>query len=143
MVGVVSSTGTVLNVNNIKLNNIKIYSSNGSVGGIVGCVISPATLNLRDIDFKGEVYSSHIRSDTGRLVGNIRSGGVLSVFRVIVEAVFQNTFEPTNLLSHSERYLGGIVDRNETRATNITIEDAFFTGSLFTESLFKRSVDFA
>jgi len=139
LVGNVRGATTILNINNVKATNLRVFNDNTYVGGLVGRIAtSGAIVNLTDIDFEGDVYSNKVSSTTvnsyaGGLVGHVPSGGIVNITRAIVEATFQNTLVTSeNFLVYSNRYLGGFVGFNQSGSNNVKITDAFFTGSLFT-----------
>ncbi|MBU1094503.1 MAG: hypothetical protein KKH01_08580 [Firmicutes bacterium] len=137
LLGQVRNSGTVVAISSIKVNNLKVFNQSSNVGGLVGRINADASVVLSDIDFLGDVYSNIVTSagssNAGGLVGYVLSGGFLSIERAIVESTFQNTLVTTsNYLGYSNRYLGGMIGRNSSVGSNVTITNSFFTGSLYT-----------
>lgn len=139
LVGNVRGATTILNINQIKAINLRVFNDNTYIGGLVGRIAtSGAVVNLTDIDFEGDVYSNKVNTTTGSsyaggLVGHVPSGGIVNITRAMVEATFQNTLVTAeNFLIYSNRYLGGFVGYNQSPNNNVKISDSFFTGSLFT-----------
>ncbi|PKL00678.1 MAG: hypothetical protein CVV56_05135 [Tenericutes bacterium HGW-Tenericutes-1] len=142
LVGSVTTSTTVVNIDNIKATNLKVFNKSSYTGGIVGTVgTSGATVNIADIDIQGEVYSYATSSYTGGIVGRITSGGKFFVNRAIVEMTSQNTLETNSTynLKYSNRYLGGFIGYNQSSSTNVQISDVFFTGSLYPNTNANRS----
>lgn len=137
LIGSVTSSATVLNINNIKATNLKVFNKSSNSGGIIGAINSSgANVTISDIDIQGEVYSYGTASHTGGIVGRIASGGKLNVNRAIVEMTSRNTLETSSTYNnrYSNEYLGGFIGRNESTSSNVFIYDAFFTGGLVTNS---------
>jgi hypothetical protein len=142
LVGNVSNSSTVVNIDNIKATNLKVFSKNSSVGGLVGYISSSsATVNVSDIDIQGEVYSYASSSYTGGLIGRIRSGALFYADRAIVDMTSQNTLETnyTYYLKYSNRYLGGFIGYNQSTSNYVGLNNVFFTGSLYTDTSANRS----
>jgi|GEM_PF-733103 len=139
LVGSVINSGTVVNLTNIKVQQLKVYNHQSSVGGLVGRVgTSGAEVHITDVDFIGEIHSNlaqnqNSASNAGGLIGQLVSGARLTVNRAIVEAIFENTFVTgANINQYSNRYLGGIIGSNGSTAANVSVTHAFYTGSLYT-----------
>ncbi len=134
LVGSITTSSTIVNIDNIKATNLKVFNKSSYTGGLVGIIdTSGAQVNISDIDIQGEVYSYSTSSYTGGLVGRIASGGKLSASRAIVEMTSQNTLETngTYYLKYSNRYLGGFIGQNQSTSANVMLNNVFFTGSLF------------
>lgn len=137
LVGSITGGSTVVNINNIKATNLKVFNKSSNTGGIIGAInTSGATININDIDIKGEVYSSNRNSHTGGIIGRIINGGKTTINRAIVEMTSQNTLETSDPYrdKFSIQYLGGFIGRNESTSTNVSINNVFFTGGLVTNS---------
>ncbi len=136
LVGSVSNSTTIIDIDNIKATNLRIFSINTYSGGLVGNIgSSGAQVNISDIDIEGEVFSSARLSYTGGIVGGIIGGGILSIDRAIVEMTSQNTLETSiSYLEYSQKYLGGFIGYNQSTSTDVIIADAFFTGSLISDA---------
>jgi hypothetical protein len=142
LVGNVLNSTTILNLNNIKITNLRVFNRSAYVGGLVGGISSTgARVNMNDIDFQGQVYSYATTGYSGGLIGYVPSGTFFTLNRAIVEATFQNTLvtNATYNLRYSDRYLGGIIGYNAAVSANVFITDAFFTGSLFNQTNAYRS----
>lgn len=140
LIGEVSGASTIVTLNRIKLNNMKVFSRSAYVGGLVGRVnASGATVNMADIDFKGDVYSNSTNTTTGSiaggLIGQTNAGTFANIERAIVDVTFQNTLV-TNVsyLAYGLRYLGGFIGYNLSSTANINISYSFMTGSLYTRT---------
>ena len=135
LVGYLSASTTILDVDNIKATNLRVFSTGANVGGILGSIdASGAQALIDDIDIEGEVYSAASTSYTGGIIGYINTNTVFNVNRAIVEMSSQNTLE-TNAsyyLNYSEKYLGGFIGYNGSTSTDVVLSDVFFTGSLIT-----------
>lgn len=134
----VQNVGTIVNINNVKLSNLNVFNASHSVGGLVGFIHTNTTLNISDVNFQGSVYSNNIASNSrlsnaGGLIGSARTGSHATIDRVIVDATFQNKVPGTpNYLGYSNRRLGGFIGTiTGAASSNITIDNAFFTGNLF------------
>lgn len=137
LIGYVSTSSTVVNVDNVKTSNLKVFSTGPYVGGILGSINSSGSqVNINDIDIEGEVFSAAASSYTGGIIGRIVSGGVFGVSRAIVEMTSQNTLETNSAyyLDYSEKYLGGFIGYNLSTSANIVLTDVFFTGQLVTNT---------
>ena len=136
LIGTVTSSSAVVNIDNVKATNLKVFSKTSYVGGLIGRIYtSGATVNINDIDIEGEVYSPNNSSYTGGVIGGINYGGKLNVNRAIVEMTSRNTLETNyNYNNYSVKYLGGIIGRNQSSKANIYLTDTYFTGSLYTQT---------
>lgn len=137
LVGSVTGGSTVVNINNIKATNLKVFNKSSNTGGTIGAInTSGATININDIDIKGEVYSSNANSHTGGIIGRIINGGKATINRAIVEMTSRNTLETSSTYynKYSIQYLGGFIGRNESTSTNVVIDSVFFTGGLVTNT---------
>lgn len=137
LVGSVTTSSTVLNINNIKATNLKVFNKSSNTGGIIGAINSSRTsVNISDIDIEGEVYSYGSTSQTGGIIGRIAGGGKLTINRAIVEMTSRNTLETSSTYynRYSNQYLGGFIGRNESSSSNVFLYNAFFTGGLVTNS---------
>ncbi|HBY66205.1 MAG TPA: hypothetical protein DEG42_07555 [Acholeplasmataceae bacterium] len=137
LIGNVQNSTTILNLNNIKATNLRVFNRSAYVGGLVGRIsTSGARVTMNDVDFQGQVYAYTSSGYSGGLIGYTPSGSYFTLNRAIVEATFQNTLvtNATYYLRYSDRYLGGIIGYNAAVAANINITDAFFTGSLFNQT---------
>ncbi len=132
----VRNAGTVVNIENIKVRNLALFNNRFNVGGLVGRIDNGATVNITDVDFQGTIYSNNIgsnnsTSNAGGLIGAVYANSPANINRAIIDATFQNTVIGThNYLGYSNRNLGGIIGNQRTLGT--VINNAFFTGSLFT-----------
>jgi hypothetical protein len=137
LIGNVQNSTTILNLNNIKATNLRVFNRSAYVGGLVGRIsTSGARVTINDVDFQGQVYAYTSSGYSGGLIGYTPSGSYFTLNRAIVEATFQNTLvtNATYYLRYSDRYLGGIIGYNAVAAANVKITDAFFTGSLFNQT---------
>lgn len=135
--GNVSGTTTIVNINNIKASNLRVFNTESNSGGVIGLIGSNgATLNITNIDFEGEVYSDNDSSNVGGVVGQIQSGSYLSIDNAVVEITTQNTLETnsTYYLNYSHKYLGGFIGYNLTTSDKLSLNYTFFTGSLVTSA---------
>lgn len=134
LVGNVTGSSTVLNINNIKATNLKVFNKTSYSGGIVGRVIdSGATLNISNIDTQGEVFSNNNNSYVGGVIGGISTGAVVNISRVVTDQRTRNTLETSGGYNNSDSssHLGGFIGQSLSSSANVTITDAFFTGSLY------------
>jgi hypothetical protein len=140
LIGEISGASTIVTFSRIKLNNMKVFSRSAYVGGLVGRVnTSGATVNMADIDFKGDVYSNSTNTTTGSiaggLIGQTNAGTYANIERAIVDVTFQNTLvTAVNYLAYGTRYLGGFIGYNLSASANIQISYSFMTGSLYTRT---------
>jgi hypothetical protein len=137
LVGSITTSTTIVNIDNVKATGMRVFSKLSNAGGLVGYVgTSGASLNISDVDLEGEVFAYGTSSYTGGIVGQIVSGGKMDLNRAIVQMTSRNTLETnsTYYLRYSQRYLGGFVGYSLSVSANILISDAFFTGSLFTQA---------
>lgn len=141
LVGSVQTNNTVLNIENIKATEFKIFNKAAYVGGLIGRVSNSSVVNISDVDFQGEIYSHTRSGNSGGIIGQTKAGNTITVNRVIVDAVFKNTLvtDINYFNRYSERYIGGFVGYNLTKSSDININDSFFTGSLFNQSKRDRS----
>jgi len=136
LVGYVQTNLTVLNIENIKATNFKVFNRTAYVGGLVGRLANTSTVNISDIDLQGEVYAHTSTGYSGGLIGNTPSGTFVTVNRAVVEVVFRNTLvtNATYFNRYSDRYIGGFIGYNLAATASININDSFFTGSLFNQT---------
>lgn len=137
LVGSVQQSSTTVNISNVKATGLRVFSTNTTSGGLVGYVrTSGASVNATDIDIEGEVTAMGSSSYTGGIIGRIRSGASFSLDRAIVEMTSQNTLETNSSYDqdYSERYLGGLIGYNQSTSSLVSINNAFFTGSLITNT---------
>jgi len=140
----VRNNGTIVNIDNVKISNLNIFNDSLNVGGLVGRINDSTVVNISDIDFQGSIYSNNVastsrQSNAGGLIGSIYANSSATIDRVIVDATFQNKVPGTpNYLGYSNRYLGGFIG-HITSTEVITINNAFFTGSLFVRVNANRS----
>lgn len=142
LIGSVTTGSTIVNINNIKATNLKVFNKSANAGGLIGSINSSgATVTINDIDLQGEVFSNANSSYTGGIVGNIVSGGKLTVNRAIIDMTSQNTLETSTTYrnKYTVKYLGGFIGRNQSSRTNVFLTDVFFTGSLYPQSNNNRS----
>jgi len=137
LVGAVENYSTVLNIDNVKAINLKVFSTTSYVGGIIGSINdSGVEVNLSDIDISGEVSSMTSSSYTGGIIGKITNGAYFNLQRAIVDMGSQNTLETyySYYNHYSERYLGGFIGYNQSTSDKVILDHVFFTGSLVTDS---------
>lgn len=137
LIGNITTSTTVVNIDNIKATNLKVFNKSSYSGGIIGVIgTNGAKVTINDIDIQGEVYSYNTSSYTGGIIGRIASGGKFSVNRAIVEMTSRNTLETNSTynLKYSNRYLGGFIGRNQSTSANVVLNNVFFTGSLYTNT---------
>jgi len=140
LIGLSTGATTIVNIDNVKMNNLKIFSTAAGIGGIVGRVSTGATVNLTDIDLQGDIFTTNVTANGGGLVGHVRLATFVTINRAIVEATFQNTFvTSTNYLDYNGRHFGGFIGYNQTQSVNLNITNAFFTGSLYTQTNSRRN----
>lgn len=140
LVGSVTGATTVLNIQNVKATNLKVFNKASNSGGMVGAINSSgARINVSDIDIQGEVFSADELSNTGGIVGTIIDGGIADIRRVVAEHTSQNTLESTYNNQYSRRHLGGIIGYNQSASANVAISSAFFTGMLYVNSANART----
>ena len=135
LVGSVVNTSTILNIENVKTTNLKVFSTSGNVGGLVGFVRTlDAEVHVTDVDVDAEVFSASSTSSAGGIIGKVLLGASFSATRAIVSSTSQNTLEtdPTYYLLYSQRNLGGFVGYSQSSSTEVFMTDAFYTGSLYT-----------
>ena len=136
LVGYVQTNLTILNIENIKTTNFKVFNRTAYVGGLVGRLANTSTVNISDVDFQGEIYAHTSSGYSGGLVGYTPSGTFLTVNRAVVDATFRNTLvtNATYINRYSDRYLGGFIGYNAAATASININSSFFTGSLFNQT---------
>jgi len=142
LIGSVTVGTTVVNIDNIKATNLKVFNKSSYAGGLVGIIgTSGAQVRISDVDIQGEVYSYPTSSYTGGIVGRVASGAKLSAERAIVEMTSRNTLETNSTynLRYSNRYLGGFIGQNQSSSANVKLTDVFFTGSLYPQTNANRS----
>ena len=109
LIGNVQNATTILNLNNIKATNLRVFNRSAYVGGLVGRISSAGgRVNMNDIDFQGEVYSYATTSYAGGLIGYVLASAFYTLNRAIVDSTFQNTLvtNATYNLKYTTRYLG-------------------------------------
>lgn len=128
------ANASVVNIDNIKATNLRVFSTVEYTGGLVGTISgSTAVVTLNDIDIEGDVYSNAFEAYTGGVVGYIATGAGFNLSRAIVEITSQNTLETSiSYLSYTNRYIGGIIGYNASDSVNVILNEVFFTGSLLT-----------
>lgn len=136
LIGSVRGATTIVNIDNIKTSNLKVFNTRAKVGGIIGNIkTGGAQVILSDIDIQGELFSANKLSYTGGVVGNINSDGILYLSRAVVDMTTQNTLETSvGYLTYSQKYLGGLIGQNKSTSDKVILTDTFFTGSLFTNA---------
>lgn len=142
LIGNVQNSGTVLDLEQIKAINLRVFNRSAYVGGLVGRISSSgAIVTMNDIDFQGQIFANTSSGYSGGLIGYLRSGSTFTLNRAIVEASFQNTLvtNPTYFQKYSDRYLGGIIGYNAASSSNVNLSDVFFTGSLFNQTNRRRT----
>ncbi len=136
LIGNITNSTSVVNIENIKATNLKVFTTNAYSGGILGSIeTSGAKIFINDIDIQGEVSAMAFAAYTGGVVGHVLGGTVFNLNRAIVNMTSQNTLE-TNAayyLKYTPRYLGGIIGYNLSSSTDVVISNTFFTGGLVTE----------
>lgn len=133
LVGSVDNRNTVVNIDNIKATNLKVFSTNQYVGGLVGAINDRyAEVHVTDIDIQGEVSSMSSYSYTGGVIGYVSSYTTFDLNRALVDMTSQNTLETGGgyYQNYSSRYLGGIIGYNRSSSDQVSIDNTFFTGSL-------------
>lgn len=136
LVGNVQNDTAILILNNIKANNLKVFSMSANVGGLVGRISTAGgQVMMNDIDFLGQVYSATSTGNSGGLIGNVRADSYFTLNRAIVDCTFQNTLvtDSNYYLKYSDRFLGGFIGINALNAI-VNITDAFYTGSLYNQT---------
>lgn len=135
LVGLVQDNTTVLNIENVKATNFRVFNKSASVGGLVGKISNTSTLNISDVDFQGEAYAYTTVGYSGGLIGYTNTRTIVTINRAVVEAVFQNTLvtDPLYYNKYSTRQIGGFIGYNKSALGNININHSFFTGSLFNQ----------
>ncbi len=142
LIGSVTTSTTVVNIQNIKTTNLKVFNKSSYTGGLVGTIgTSGAQVIISDVDLSGEVFSYPSSSYTGGIVGRIASGAKLNASRAIVSMTTRNTLETNSTynLRYSNRYLGGFIGYNLSSSANVILTDVFFTGSLYPQTNANRS----
>jgi hypothetical protein len=142
LVGSVTGSTTIVNIDNIKATSLKVFSKSSNAGGLVGNVsTSGAQIHVSDIDLEGEVFAYGSSSYTGGIIGQVASGAMVTIDRIVLDVTSRNTLETNSTYynRYSQRYLGGFVGYSLSASANILISDAFFTGSLFTQSSTRAS----
>jgi len=137
LIGMVEQSSTIVNISNVKATGLRVFSTNATAGGLVGYVrTSGASVNVSDIDIEGEVSAMGSSSYTGGIIGRIRSGASFNLDRAIVDMTSQNTLETDSnyYLDYSERYMGGFIGYNQSTSSLVSINNAFFTGNLITNT---------
>ena len=142
LIGSVTIGTTIVNINNIKTTNLKVFNKSSYAGGLIGTIgTSGATVTISDIDLQGEVFSYPSSSYTGGIVGRIVSGAKFNASRAIVQMTSRNTLETNSTYNfrYSNRYLGGFIGYNQSSSANVILTDVFFTGSLIPQTIANRS----
>ncbi len=133
LIGEVANS-SVVNIDNIVADNLKVFSTDQYVGGLIGAINSAtASVTISDIDIEGDIYSDAASGYTGGVIGYITTGAGFTLDRAIVEITSQNTLETSiSYLSYTNWYVGGIIGYNASDSTKVVLNDVFFTGSLLT-----------
>ena len=142
LIGSVTTSSTVVHLNDVKTTNLKVFNKSSYAGGLIGTIgTSGAQVLVSDVDLQGEVFSYPTSSYTGGIVGRVASGAKCSISRAVVEMTSRNTLETSSTynLRYSNRYLGGFIGQNQSTSANVSLTDAFFTGSLFPQTNANRS----
>ena len=143
LIGYVNGSGGIVNLTNIKTNNLKVYNHTSSAGGLIGRTNNGTTINISDVDILTDVYAQNSSSNVGGLIGYVISGAYVNITRAIVQATFRNTLVNNSYYNrYAQRYLGGLIGYNASSSTNqsrVQISHVFFTGSLFTYTNNRRA----